>query len=208
MSNILIFIAKVIGKVWIFAAVPFRTYARNYVYNYVLQNNLPLKRLYERSPKYNAVLRGWELQDIHGVGRKGYIARREVNKFQFYLIVFFVWGWLDDDSNQDTTDTGYIKTLVSDDPDLMWYWDRPVVAIRELVAKLRKKEVIPKYTTWRWHRIFKYQLRKVNISDVVYGNSFDLGDWRSEMPFYNFWCTLVWNDRNTGMNFQYLWMDY
>ena len=177
---------KTLGKFWVFAAIPFRAYARNVVYNYVLQNDLPLKRLMERNPsgdEEGPMTQGgrWDLDDIHGLSNhhdlKGFIKYRDVNKLQFYLVVFFIWGWLDDDSNQDTTDIGYIKTLLSGE---------------------RKS----------WHRIFTPALRKIDSTDAVYGNSFDLGDVRGQHPFYNWAATFVWNERNTAMNFQYLFCDY
>lgn len=176
--------AKTLGKVWIFAAIPFRVYARSVVYNYVLQNDLPLKRLRERNPekKWAAVSQAyyWSLQDVHELfvnkSPAGYVFIRNVSKLKFYLVVFFIWGWLDDDSNQDTTDTGYIKTLLTGE---------------------RKS----------WHRIFNPWLRKMDLG-VVYGNSFDLGDVRAQYPVFNWAAALVWNERNTAMNFQYLFWNY
>ena len=177
---------KTLGRFWIFAATPFRAYARSVVYNYVLQNDLPLKRLRERSPlidkaSWLTMDGGWSLADIHGLAShhklRGFIKYREVTKLQFYLVVFFIWGWLDDDSNQDTTDTGYIKTLLSGE---------------------RKS----------WHRIFNPALRKIDLDSVVYGNAFDLGDVRAEHPFFNWAATFVWADRNSAMNFQYFFWNY
>lgn len=177
---------KTFGKVWIFAVLPFRGYARNIVYNYVLQNNLPLKRLYERNPLFlgHTVtdVPGWILEDIHGLSNQpekltGFIKLRHVNRLQFYLVVFLIWGWLDDDSNQDTTDTGYIRTLITGE---------------------RKS----------WHSIFNPWLRKIDLDKAVFGNSFDLGDVRAQYPFFNWAATAVWNDRNTALNFAYLFFDY
>lgn len=180
---IYLILGKILGKVWIFAAIPFRGYARSVVYNYVLQNDLPLKRLRERNPQWDWNRNGWSLDDIHGVSNQavkinGYIEKRHyrVSKLHFYLVVIFIYGFLDDDSNHDTTDIGYIKTLLSGE---------------------RKS----------WHRIFNPWLRKMNL-DVVYGNSFDLGDVRAKYPVFNWAATFVWNDRNTAMNFQYLLFDY
>jgi len=176
--------AKWFGKVWVFACIPFRAWARSYVYNHVLQNKLPLKRLYERNPtwgNYNG--EGWTLDNIHHLDEfntitvRGFIRYRKTNKWVFYFIVWVIWGWLDDDSNQDTTDTGYIKTLLDGS---------------------RKS----------WHIIFRPWLRKVDTTRIVYGNGFDLGDVRAEYPFYDFFATFVWNDRNTSQNLQYLFLNY
>jgi len=185
---IYIIFGKTLGKFWVFAAIPFRAYARSVVYNYVLQNDLPLKRLRERFPVWLGTalqgggLRGrWALRDVHGLAAhhltEGHIEYRRVTKLRFYAVVFLIWGWLDDDSNQDTTDTGYIKTLLSGQ---------------------RKS----------WHRIFNPALRKIDLDGAVYGNSFDLGDVRGQHPFFNWAAAFVWNERNTAMNFQYLFFNY
>jgi hypothetical protein len=102
--------------------------------------------------------------------------------------VFFIWGWLDDDSNQDTTDTGYLRELIT--------------GYRWKAGKQTDEKV------YRWHSIFRPWLKKINLDSIVYGNAFDLGDNRAVHPFYNWVATLVWNDRNTAMNFQYLWGNY
>ena len=176
---------KTLGRFWIFAALPFRGYARSVVYNYVLQNetSVKIKRLMERFPRWNWEKDGWDLTDVHGLSNhhnlRGFIEARDrrVSKLQFYLVVFLIWGWLDDDSNQDTTDTGYIKTLLSGE---------------------RKS----------WHLIFNPALRKIDLDSAVYGNAFDLGDVRAEHPFFNWAATFVWADRNSAMNFQYLMWGY
>ena len=173
-------ICKPIGKFWIFVAIPFRGYARSVVYNYVLQHDLPLKRLRERKPKW--VSPESLLEDVHYLshfspGIKGKIYGRSVSALEFYLVVFLLWSWLDDDANHDTTDLGYIGTLLDGS---------------------RKS----------WHRVFIPWLKKIDAKEAVYGNSFDLGDTRERYPFFNWAATFVWNDRNTAMNFQYLFFDY
>jgi hypothetical protein len=97
---------KLFGLVWVFVAIPFRAYTRNYVQNYWLQHNCAPKRLQERSPTWNGG--GWTLMDIHGVGRPGFVRHRRVHKAWYYFLVFTIWGWLDDDSNHDTFDAGHI----------------------------------------------------------------------------------------------------
>ena len=186
--EILIILAKQFGRVWIFAAIPFRAYARNYVYNYVLQTAIydydgwrttKIKRLNERKPVWHNGLKCWQLADIHNVGRGGIIKYRKVNKVVFYFIVFLIWGWLDDDANQDLSDSGYCQSLVSGE---------------------RKDDLAGK--------LYGKQLAKIDWSAVKFGNVFDLGDVRSQYPFYNFWAVWVWNNRNTAMNFQYLFANY
>ena len=119
---IYLILGKTIGKVWVFVVMPFRGHARNVAHNGILQFNLPCKRLRERNPiiHWNPDYQlhdGWTLDDVHGLAShqspEGFITYRPVSKLYFYLVVFFIWGWLDDDANQDTTDTGYIRTLIT-----------------------------------------------------------------------------------------------
>jgi len=81
-----------------------------------------LGRLWERNPTM-AQEHGWMLNDIHGTGRNGYIAKRNVNTFMFYIIVFLIYGWLDSDSNEDTTDKGHIQRII-DNPGKWDIWGR------------------------------------------------------------------------------------
>jgi len=183
MNNITLGIIKFIGLVAIWWAIPFRAYARSVVYNYVLENNKTnqLSRLWQRDPKeFQFEGHGyWRLHDIvHNVGKNGYIKYRKVNKFQFWFILITVWIWLDDDSNHDTTDLGYIES---------WYTgerknSRGAPLVRKLIGNT------------------KY--------GPVFGNSFDLGDIRAEHPYFNFWCTFFWNLRNLSMNYQYMFRGY
>ncbi len=109
---------KVFGLFWYWIALPFRAYARNRVYNYVLQNDLHLPRLSERKPQlskwHDDILR-YFLSDIHKVQERnditirGYIKYRKVSWIEFQFCFWFIWGWVDDDSNHDTMSGGYIK---------------------------------------------------------------------------------------------------
>jgi hypothetical protein len=85
---------KVFGLVWYWFVVWFRGYARNTVYNYILQNGIKLKRLEERNPK-------------------PFIKYRKVSKLEYYLVVFLIWGWVDDDSNCDTFSYGHNLTYIT-----------------------------------------------------------------------------------------------
>lgn len=83
--------------------LPFRAYARNRVYNYVLQNNVYLKRLEEKNYvlengvyyPLNLSKKDYKLRD------KGYIKYKKVSKIEYFLALF-IWIWFDDDSNYDT----------------------------------------------------------------------------------------------------------
>jgi len=181
MNNIILFFCKIIGRVYIFHAVKYRAEARNVVYNYILQNNKInlLKRLWQRNPV--KVDGGWKLSGgpHEGYGIIGYVKYRKITKYQFYKAVFLCWGWLDDDSNQDTTDFGYIESIRNGD---------------------RKNDLVG------W--LYGDHLRALDLSHTKFGNSFDLGDYRANDPFYDKIACKVWNDRNTAMNFQYLFSNY
>lgn len=86
-----------------------RSYTRNVVHNYALQNNIHLPRLWERNPKLDDGV--YFLEDIHEVRENnildifGYIKYRKISKIEYYIARFF-WKWIDDDSNHDTMSGG------------------------------------------------------------------------------------------------------
>lgn len=172
---------KIVGKWKTFKYVDDRARLRSIVYNWVLQTEHygVLQRLWEREPTYSQQLGGWVLKDIHGVGHEGFIHERHVTQHEFDK-AFEQWGWLDDDSNFDTTDRGFIE---------------------ELVHGKRRNHL--------WALLFRKQLKVAlgELHETKYGNSFDLGDMRGQYPYYNKYAMLAWNDRNTAMNFQY-WENY
>lgn len=85
---------KVFGLVWYWFVVWFRGYGRNTVYNYVLQNGIKLKRLEERNPK-------------------PFIKYRKISKLEYIFALFFIWGWVDDDSGADTFSKGHNQTYIN-----------------------------------------------------------------------------------------------
>lgn len=100
-------VGKIIGVPIFYILLPFRAYARNRVYNYVLQNDIYLPRLLERK---------WTLDNetmcYHPMNKskkafmlksRAYIKYKKVSKLEYYLALF-VWIWFDDDSNYDTHD--------------------------------------------------------------------------------------------------------
>lgn len=93
----------------VYVAIPFRAKLNNIVFNYHLQNGIPLKRLEERSPK--KVHKGWELNNLHS-HNKGFIEYNKVSKFKYYLALP-LWLLLDCDSMADTYDAGFNKTIVN-----------------------------------------------------------------------------------------------
>lgn len=100
-------VGKIIGVPIFYLVLPFRAYARNRVYNYVLQNDIYLPRLLERkwtldkeSGLYfpqNKSRKTFALKD------KAYIKYRKVSKLEYYFALS-MWIWVDDDSNYDTHD--------------------------------------------------------------------------------------------------------
>ena len=192
---------KTLGRFMIFAALPFRGYAYNVVFNYVLYNDLPLKRLRERFPVPSIDGKSWVLQDVHDlVGNKspkGFVRRRMtgVSKLEFYLVVFFIFGWLDPDANDDLTDIGYINSIK-----VGGFGYRTG-------GSDRSKDFLFWYRRW---------LPEFKEGDVVYGSAFDLGDVRVQHSFLKtkftrvekFFCIYSWASRNSGMGFQYLFFNY
>lgn len=106
---LLILVSKLIGKIigvpMFYILLPLRAYARNRVYNYVLQNNVYLKRLEDKNYvlengvyyPLNLSKKDYKLRD------KGYIRFKYVSELEYYFSLF-IWIWFDDDSNYDTHD--------------------------------------------------------------------------------------------------------
>ena len=157
---------------------PFRKWSRSVWYNYVLQNGKYMKRLDERG--YTRVSYGW--LSLHG-----FVKRRKINKLTV-AIAFFLWMWQDDDSNEDTTDIGYVNTIsIGADGYRTGGVDRSKGLLNFLYGKL-----LPKY----------------GPDDVTFGNTFDMGDRRVYYPYFNFWSTWVWARRNRAMNMKYYLFNY
>jgi len=169
-------VRKLLGLVVYWFVVPFRGYARSIVHSYCLQsdNYTRIKRLDERFPQYRGHLGGWILNDVHEVGHNGFVKNLNVSKIHFWLVVFLLWGWVDDDSNEDTYSEGHCLRYTDGD-------------LRHSIMGT----------------LFRKQLLRAVI-DGTYGNSFDLGNYRAKDPKFNFIAALIWNTRNSAYNFQYL----
>ncbi len=152
----------------------FRGYARNVVYNYVLQNDIYLQRLLERPivPEFKKYVI-LPYHRTHG----GFIKYRKISWIEYKLVYWLIWGWLDDDSNEDTYDKGYNKTIING--------ERLSFIGSGIKADLQR------------------DIDKIK----VFGNAFDLGDKRSEHPLFGFWSALLWSIRNTAYNFKYMQME-
>lgn len=129
---------------------PFRKYARNVVYNYVLQNDVYLKRLLERKPKY--IDGYYEITNIRGTKDTGVIKYRKISWIEYNLVVRLIWIWLDDDSNYDTTDLTFASKVAQ--------WLHFTWLPKFIVNKVTKE----------------VELMKAD----QFGNSFDLGDNKKE----------------------------
>jgi len=178
-------IRKVAGVPITMMVIPFRGYARNTVYNYVLQNGVYLQRLLERPilgrvPSH-FIINGKETFcykiDTYHYTKGGYIKYRKISYIEYKLVYWLIWGWLDDDSNQDTYDKDYSQSIV-DGKRMSWIGSGVRVS---LLIDIGKAE--------------------------IFGNSFDLGDKRAEYPLFGFWSTLFWSMRNTAYNFKYMQME-
>ncbi len=168
-------IRKIWGLIWfpIIAWNPkLRAWSRNYHYNYVLQNGLYLARLAERKPEWDEDSEAWIIAPYHGT-KGGYIKYRKVNYLVAKLNYWFIWGWLDDDSNYDTTDLVFIDSILNNE---RFQW---------LPEKVKRS------------------LRRFRERELVYGNTFDIGDKRGDFPIYHFFASNLWNIRNTSYNFKY-----
>jgi len=93
----------------IFVAIPFRKQLNNIVFNYHLINDIPLKRLLERSPQ--RVEDGWKLHNHHSLDA-GFIKYNEVSKLKYYTALP-IWLLLDADAMADTYDAGFNKTIIN-----------------------------------------------------------------------------------------------
>ena len=113
---------KVFGLVWYYMAIPFRRYARNVVYNYVLQNGIYLKRLLDRpilgipnKPQNlyidNKYVFGYKINPYHKTDG-GYIKFRNISRIEYEFVYWFIWGWLDDDSMHDTMAVKYNVSII------------------------------------------------------------------------------------------------
>lgn len=158
-------VRKVIGVPMFFLVAPFRKYARRVVYNYKLANGLYLKRMYER--------RQTDVGSHYAVYPKGILKKRHITTIEYIIVYWLIWGWLDDDSNYDTMDKGFLKTIRDGE----------------------RKTLVNKY--------FGKQIQDaINAMDSArFGNVFDLGDART--PCFHWLGTLMWVTRNTAYNFKY-----
>lgn len=142
---VLILVLKLVGKIigvpMFYLLLPFRAYARNRVYNYVLQNNVYLKRLEEREYKlsgfgYAITKASHKKFRLNGLG---FIEYKKVS-FLEYCLALFIWVWFDDDSNYDTHDG--IETNETLDKPFGNTWD---------LGDLRSKyPIVNGMKTFRW----------------------------------------------------------
>ena len=134
-------VGKIIGVPMFYLLLPFRAYARNRVYNYVLQNNVYLKRLEEREYKlsgfgYAITKASHKKFRLNGLG---FIEYKKVS-FLEYCLALFIWVWFDDDSNYDTHDG--IETNETLDKPFGNTWD---------LGDLRSKyPIVNGMKTFRW----------------------------------------------------------
>lgn len=167
-------IRKVVAVIMFWAVVWFREPARNAVYNYILSNERWLKRLYERHPVSSETL--WLLQSTR-FELTGEVTKNDIRWITFQFWYWCVWIWVDDDSNYDTTDLGFLKKVASGE-------HYPVLG-----------KPFRKYITKQVEYI---------ESNVLFGNTFELGDLRGGKNAYlNFVCSTLWTLRNSAYNAKY-----
>ena len=108
---VLILVLKLVGKIigvpMFYLLLPFRAYARNRVYNYVLQNDIYLPRLLERKWTLDTETMCYypmnKSKKAFMLKNRAYIKYKKVS-FLEYCLALFIWVWFDDDSNYDTHD--------------------------------------------------------------------------------------------------------
>jgi len=123
-------VRKLVGLVWYFVAVPFRRYARNVVYNYVLSNNIYLKRLLERKIEAKAASNGDYYYTIapNNGSNGGFIITRHITWLEYQFVYWFIWGWLDDDSYCDTTSEKFLEEHLADERNNQLHIDSKLVS--------------------------------------------------------------------------------
>lgn len=173
-------VRKVLGLFLFWPAMLFRGYARNVVFNYKLNNGLWLKRLYERpmSRQQNKIFNSQITIHPYHETAGGFISTRYVSPFEYFFVYWFIWGWLDDDSNYDVMDLGYVQAILRGE---------------------HKKPITMKLFRRALERDVAYMKR------CLYGNAFDLGDKRnlSKHSAFRLVSTALWVMRNTAYNFKY-----
>jgi len=177
--TIFILVRKIIAIPYFWFVIPFRGYARSVVYNYILQNDMYLKRLVERKPKWDKDKNGWVLRSPwHLNAVDGFVKFRKVSRLKYYLVYFFIWGWLDDDANNDLYDAGHSQS----------------------VGNLKYVKKIPILS-----RVILEEASIGKLEDLHYGfgNTFDLGDLKYRNRFQLI-STIIWNFRNGAYNFNYM----
>lgn len=182
---------KPIGLVWIYIALPFRGYANNTVFNYALKNGVYLQRLLERPIQEHTDC--YKILPYHGT-QGGYIKKRQVSWLEYKLVYWFIWGWLDADSNHDTFDYNHTKKLKKE-----WKWfDDVTIGLEEPFYGNSfdlgdKRAEYPSFnfwatTAWTWRNTaynFRYtQWEKhkddKNIWHVEFSNGWELG-WKQDL---------------------------
>lgn len=167
-----------------FLVVHFREYARNTVYNYVLANNIYLLRLIEKPISalglhkakiygVSQTFKGYVIAPQHDT-EGGYIIYKKVSWVEYQLVFWFLWGWIDDDSMQDT----------------MCY------KFNQSIMDKKRKTWLPKWAI--------KEVQKAVDGHKVKGNTFDIGDRRSENPEFNWVASTLWIMRNSAYNFKYM----
>lgn len=174
---------KVFGLVWIYVALPFRHYANNVVFNYVLANGVYLQRLLERPVNHKLSNSLYMIGAYHNTSG-GYIKKRKVSYLEYKLVYWLIWGWLDSDCNDDTFDYGHVDRLTKEGGFLGW-----------LVKGAKRKEfgnsfdlgdsIKPNFhfgatTQWTW-RNTAYNFRYMQYEKPCYDKNlflFTIGSWR------------------------------
>jgi hypothetical protein len=169
-------VSKIIGVPMFYLLSPFRKWARNRVYNYWFDNDIFVVRFREREPKLSEDGTKIELPnavpDTTLYVQAGYFNKVTVSK-PVYWLAYFVWGWYDDDSTQETWCRGHNINVLKGQTDPWALW-------------------LPGA---------KKSLEDAVADTETYGRVFDMGD--EATYSIRGWSTFIWILRNTAYNFSY-----
>lgn len=136
LNYVLAILGKLSGYIITPLVFPFRNYINHYVFNFIKNNNMKLNR-------FVIVSEDFEKYYLP----KGYITKRETNKFLGYILMFF-WFYIDNDANltccsQAFTDSKDVKGLTY----IGSYFE---------LGDLQRENTTPIWTNWTNFKNFYY----------------------------------------------------
>lgn len=134
-------IASIVFYSWMILGYITRRYNTNAVFNYCLQNDIHLPRLNEIKWYYDKATNCY----FNNVNGAGYIKYRKISKIEF-IFAFLLWLWVDNDSENDTTDQGIIMDRIISKKTHKWMPE----FLRNIVKKEKEKAVTKGFIGKAW----------------------------------------------------------